>query len=373
MRPFARFFLRAKHWQIFLLLVGISLVGDVVLVISMVATVRSSQDLLKADVPFGAVMALLMFCYLGWSWSLGSFLTSILQPALRLKMGFFRFAVIYPLLYGFVFFGLFSSTNPALLGILFPLHFLAMFCMFYVLWFVAKTLAMAETRRPASFYDYAGPFFLLWFFPIGVWVIQPRINRLYLQSAASPIAVETELLAAIAVVPAAEAPIPGIPVQVPALYAGFWRRFVAALIDGLVLFFPFCVVASVMIFILRFVGAKQGHDPTLAIVIASPLATIVLVSSYFAVLESSPWQATLGKMALGLYVCDVEGCRLTLGHATGRALAKCVSSLTLGVGYLLCGFTKRKQALHDMIASCLVLRRSRGGAEPLSLKDGTPG
>jgi uncharacterized RDD family membrane protein YckC len=363
MRAIARYFLRAKHWQIFLLLVGITIVADVVLVISILATPRAPQDLLKAEVLFGAVMVPLMFCFLGWFWSMGSFLTSILQPPLRLKMGFFRFAVIYPVLYTCFFLAVFQSTKPVLLLIVFPLHFFAMFCVFYVLYFVTKSLKIAETHRPASFHDYVGPFFLLWFFPAGVWVIQPRINRLYLQSAASPMGTETELLPlpAIAVPPMLAAPVPGIPPQGPMVCAGFWRRFAAALIDGVVMFFPFCVVGFVMIFILRLAGAKHGYDPTLAIAVTWPLVTILLVSSYFVFLESSLWQATLGKMALGLYVSDIEGHRLTLGRAMSRTLAKCVSSLTLGVGYLLCGFTKKKQALHDMIASSLVLRRSARG------------
>lgn len=54
-----------------------------------------------------------------------------------------------------------------------------MVCMFYLLYFVSKSLVLAETSKPASFYDYAGPFFLLWFFPIGIWIVQPKVNRLY--------------------------------------------------------------------------------------------------------------------------------------------------------------------------------------------------
>jgi hypothetical protein len=56
-----------------------------------------------------------------------------------------------------------------------------MFCLFYCLRFVAKTLTLAETGKPASFYDYAGPFFLLWFYPVGIWIVQPRVNRLYME------------------------------------------------------------------------------------------------------------------------------------------------------------------------------------------------
>ena len=178
----ANVFLRAKHWQIFLLLVGVGFVGDIVAIASsMSVTAQSPEGFGKIGLPLGFVMALFMFCFLGWFWSMGSFLSSIVQPSLRLKMGFFRFALVYPGLYIFVFMALFLSTttNPALLAIIFPLHFLAMFCMFYDLYFVSKSLVLAETNKPASFYDYAGPFFLIWFFPIGVWFTQPRINRLY--------------------------------------------------------------------------------------------------------------------------------------------------------------------------------------------------
>jgi hypothetical protein len=54
-----------------------------------------------------------------------------------------------------------------------------MFCLFYSVRFVSKSLTLAETCKPASFYEYAGPFFLIWFYPIGVWLVQPRVNRLY--------------------------------------------------------------------------------------------------------------------------------------------------------------------------------------------------
>jgi len=151
----------------------------------------------------------------------------------------------------------------------------------------------------------------------------------------------------------------GIPTEFPLIYAGFWLRLAAALIDALTMFIPFCFVSVVVVFICRLVSAKKGYDPAVPIIVALPLVFIVFTLFYFAVLESSPWQATLGKMALGLRVSDIEGQRLTLRRATGRTLAKYPSALTLGVGYIMCAFTKKKQALHDMMASCLVLRRLR--------------
>jgi uncharacterized RDD family membrane protein YckC len=78
---------------------------------------------------------------------------------------------------------------------------------------------------------------------------------------------------------------------------------------------------------------------------------------YFAVLESSTLQATPGKMALGLYVAGVDGRRIGFGKASGRFFGKILSSLLLGIGYVVAAFSQRKQALHDMMAGCLVLRR----------------
>jgi hypothetical protein len=173
------FFLRAKHWQIFLLLVGVGCIGDVAGIAFTLATPRPPEEISKAALAFMVLWVFLMGILLAWFWSMGSFLNSIVSPALKRKMGFFRFAVLYPALYTIVFTAVFQSSNAALLMLILPLHFFAMFCMFYDIYFVSKGLMQAERGARVSFYDYAGPFFLLWFFPIGIWFIQPKINRLY--------------------------------------------------------------------------------------------------------------------------------------------------------------------------------------------------
>jgi hypothetical protein len=99
MDAIARFFLRAKHWQIFLLLVGVGFIGDAALVASsMSATAQSPKDFGKLGLPFGIVTVLFMFCFLGWFWSMGTFLSSMVSPSIRLKTRFFRFALVYPAL-----------------------------------------------------------------------------------------------------------------------------------------------------------------------------------------------------------------------------------------------------------------------------------
>ncbi len=76
-------------------------------------------------------------------------------------------------------------------------------------------------------------------------------------------------------------------------------------------------------------------------------------------MESSSYQGTLGKMALGLIVTDLQGRRVTFGRASGRFFAKIITGLIpFALGYIMAGFTEKKQALHDMIASCLVLRKN---------------
>ncbi len=79
---------------------------------------------------------------------------------------------------------------------------------------------------------------------------------------------------------------------------------------------------------------------------------------YFTLMESSSKQGTLGKMALGLAVTDLDGSRISFGRATGRYFGRIISSLIIGIGYIMAGFTDKKQALHDMMAGCLVIRKS---------------
>ena len=74
-------------------------------------------------------------------------------------------------------------------------------------------------------------------------------------------------------------------------------------------------------------------------------------------MESSSWQATLGKKVLNLRVTDMAGARISFGKATGRHFAKLITGLIpLGIGFAMAGLTEKRQALHDMLASCLVLR-----------------
>jgi len=154
-------------------------------------------------------------------------------------------------------------------------------------------------------------------------------------------------------------------------YAGFWLRFVAHLIDGLILGIGVFALVIPLIFLtgLGATFASLSHhseeppSPAAIAGILSLVFTFVAVGVllqwlYFAYLESGEKQATWGKQALGLYVTDGAANRVSFGRASGRFFAKIITGLIpLGIGYIMAGFTERKQALHDMIAGCLVLRR----------------
>jgi uncharacterized RDD family membrane protein YckC len=87
------------------------------------------------------------------------------------------------------------------------------------------------------------------------------------------------------------------------------------------------------------------------------LLIIIMQWLYYALMESSAKQATLGKLALGIVVTDLSGKRITFGRATGRYFGKILSGMIMCIGYIMAGFTERKQALHDIMAGCLVVLR----------------
>ena len=135
-------------------------------------------------------------------------------------------------------------------------------------------------------------------------------------------------------------------------YAGFWLRFVAYFIDAIVLF--------VGNFMTGFILGIAFYDVIEFIPDAFfSIIGILLGWLYFTLMESSVHQGTLGKMALGLKVTDYKGKRISFGRATGRHFSKVISFITLGVGFIIIGFTKKKQGLHDMIANCLVIRKKK--------------
>lgn len=152
-------------------------------------------------------------------------------------------------------------------------------------------------------------------------------------------------------------------------YAGFWLRVAAAIIDGIALSIP--LAPFFFIFFAGLIPSLiHNQDPMEIIAALLPrlmfYLLVVLLASwlYWSLLESSAWQATLGKKALGLYVTDTSGRRATFARTSGRFFAgrgighiPSIGGLYYLISCICAGFTEKKQALHDIIASCLVLRK----------------
>jgi uncharacterized RDD family membrane protein YckC len=129
------------------------------------------------------------------------------------------------------------------------------------------------------------------------------------------------------------------------VYAGFWRRGLAAAIDGALLGIPLFVI-----------GLAVGRE--LALLIAFAAYPI-----YFILFERSAWRATPGKALLKLRAVELGGDRLSTGRAVWRTVAKLVSAGSGGCGFLVAAFTPEKQAVHDLMASTLVIRGAKSENE----------
>ena len=138
-------------------------------------------------------------------------------------------------------------------------------------------------------------------------------------------------------------------VPVGHLYAGFWRRVAAYLVDyGLLL------IGGILLGVVSgLLGTAEQTIEVIGVVYA-----FFGFWLYCAIMESSPRQATFGKMALGIKVTDIAGERIGFGRATGRYFGEILSGLSLGIGYLMAGFTRQRQGLHDKMAGTLVVRNA---------------
>jgi uncharacterized RDD family membrane protein YckC len=152
-------------------------------------------------------------------------------------------------------------------------------------------------------------------------------------------------------------------------YAGFWKRVAAYILDAIILYIPSMLIQKMMGGDAAEAAMKQAEltspgDPQAMLaafgqfystMLPAMLIITVITWLYFAFCESSAWQATVGKLALGIRVTDMQGRRISFPRALGRYPAKYLSALIFLIGFLMVAWTKRKQGLHDLIAGTLVL------------------
>lgn len=171
-----KIYLSARHWQLFLVVIG-----SVFLVQELVAIANTNVG------AFGSLALVLPVfipaaLFFGWLWSISSACFKALPMELAYSPKYMQASLIYALVYlvsGGVFFFAPGGHLPFYAIIM---HLLAMAAIFYALAFTAKQLIKLEQGKDVSFFSYSGPFFLLWFFPLGVWFIQPKVNQLFCES-----------------------------------------------------------------------------------------------------------------------------------------------------------------------------------------------
>ena len=156
---------------------------------------------------------------------------------------------------------------------------------------------------------------------------------------------------------------PAAAVPIRTAYAGFWLRFVAWIIDKLILSAVSLIVLVPLVITLfrgmpfvRPMGWPMDWPMGTRLFWFGPL-NLIGAWLYYALFESSTWQATPGKRVLGLLVTDMQGRPISFPRASARFFGKILSVLILMIGYIMAGFTAKKQALHDILADSLVLRR----------------
>lgn len=140
-------------------------------------------------------------------------------------------------------------------------------------------------------------------------------------------------------------------------YAGFLLRFVAYIIDSLILSIPIYGTMFALFGTSMMSGDPATVEEAGSMFFIWYLLILAIMWFYYAYMESSSNQATIGKMALGLKVTDMNGNKLNFMQASGRFFGKILSSLIVGIGYLMIAFTEKKQGLHDILAKTLVVKK----------------
>lgn len=169
------------------------------------------------------------------------------------------------------------------------------------------------------------------------------------------------------------------------VYASFWRRLVAFIIDNIVISFPTMLLSGVVaaLFMPQLLSSMEAEPSpesiyallsTYGFVMLLNLVSALFFWLYYAFMESSAKQATLGKMAMGIKVVDENGQRISFARATGRTFSKIISYTILYFGFFMAAFTKKRQALHDLIATTYVVNAGyQPDGQPLPQEKFRPG
>ena len=188
-------FLKAKHWQLFFLLIGVPF-GSFLTIIAIIVSILKEgtqpdpEQILNIFKFFPLVIVLFASLLFSWFWSVAIGLQKAVPTNVEMKTTKFKIFSIIPLLsvsgFGVFMFILYSTIKPNeiefpsewIAPIMLVLCIVSAFGVFYSIYFAAKTLKTTELQREVTFSDFASEFFMFWFFPVGIWILQPRINTI---------------------------------------------------------------------------------------------------------------------------------------------------------------------------------------------------
>jgi len=192
-------FLKAKHWQLFTLMFGIPFLFQMIMTVTLLTNISTETnpdptEFLNIMKFFPIMMILYMGVLFGWFWSIAIGLQRKVPKNITMKTKQFKIIFFIPLIYliGLSIFivGLFNGIAQngseinggfvgGMVGIIVPMHLLSIFGIFHSMYFVAKTYKTVELQKEVSFGDFAGEFFMIWFYFIGIWILQPKINKMF--------------------------------------------------------------------------------------------------------------------------------------------------------------------------------------------------
>jgi len=177
-------YLKSKHWQLF----TIFFLSMSIMQIGMISTIIFSEHYKYLGIFIGLFAGFGLLLFLGWFYFIIKGLDKKIEhDNLKVYKSYFIYLLIFPVLYivtvftvlqqGFTISTKGSTVSDILQIFIIPAHLFSMFCIFYLMYKAARTIKTVEFKRKVTFADFAGEFFLLWFSPIGIWILQPKINK----------------------------------------------------------------------------------------------------------------------------------------------------------------------------------------------------
>lgn len=187
------FFLKLKHWQLFILMLGLPLVFQFSMFYEMFSMTKSQNisqllDFFNLFYFFPIIMIVFTILFFCWFWSMGIGLQKFIPNSINMKVQRFKILFFIPFIYTILFMATFAGKHLLPDGswildfknfqpFIIPLHLFSMFCIIYCMYFIAKTIKTVELDKNVTFSDFSSEFFLLWFYFVGIWYIQPKINK----------------------------------------------------------------------------------------------------------------------------------------------------------------------------------------------------